>query len=134
MWHVIAAAVGTAVWAVGVSAHHADVRVALAAAGAIAGCSFAVWPINPATDLQLSGLLGVVLIGYQHAIATAVRAHGPIAQAGINCNIAVIVAYTVAAGTASPTLMLASLAASTVASAAALVLYGQNDVEMRVPG
>jgi len=90
MWYAaLAAAVGTAIWAVQLSKSTSaldDVRYALIGAGIIALCSLAVVPPCRPPSSASTGL-SFVLIGYQLLITCAVQRGGSLMQALINCNV-----------------------------------------------
>jgi hypothetical protein len=123
--NVCAALLGTSAWAIGISTLGGDVRPPIVVAGIVAALSFGVHPCA-AGDHAAVLVLGLLLFGYQVALADAVRDRGPAIQAIINCNVVVICAHQAWAGKLPVSGDLAALAVATVASATALVLYGSR--------
>lgn len=126
---------GTAAWAIGLASWRGDVRLALVAAGALAGMTFAVAPLQqPITVVAQPIALGALLLLYQLALAKAVHRYGPSVQAVVNCNVVVIVAVQILLGRVPWSLQLGALCGAAALSAAALVLHGVHDMEIVVPG
>ncbi len=124
------AAIGTSVWAVGVSRHDIDVRYPLVVAGLLSGISLYSYPATGTVSVYANTGLGIVLVMYQYFISESFKEGGPSAQAAINCNVLFICAYQVFWGHIPATIELFVLAWCAFISMTAFVWF--NHLE-RIP-
>lgn len=116
------AAAATAVWAITLSATPSIdlLRCALMSAGLISGLSFGVYPLHEPPAVMASAAAGTLLLLYQGLIYASVSKGGPVMQALINCNIALITLYKCR----DPVSVLLSLGLVFSAAALSISLHG----------